>query len=193
MSEPKGWKKERSRCWNLLLYPDDPTHADALDKIQTSGEYQFVGCCHNLDSDENGELKKEHFHLILSFENARENYSLARELGIEVNYIQKTKSWNDSARYLLHFGCEDKFQYTPDTLVGTSTLIDKVKKLLDTRTESESILGLLDWIDEQQRRISTSELNRQALKQGVWAAYRRAGLVLMRSLDEHNLLYTPTN
>lgn len=177
------WKKERSRLWNVLLYPEDETHADALDKIR-SGGYEYVMALHNLDSDENGELKKEHYHVILRFENAVYNASVCRDLGIQINYLQKTKSWKDSAAYLLHFGTEEKYQYPTETLEGT--LVDQVLKVMQGKNEKDGLLALMDWIDDQPGHITTAQLNREACKRDLWDVARRSGVFLLRTLDEHN-------
>lgn len=178
------WKKERSRLWNVLLYPDDPTHADALDKIR-SGDYEYVMVLHNCDTNpETGELKKEHYHVILRFTNAVYNAALCKDLGIEINYLQKTKSWKDSAVYLLHFGKEDKYQYPADALEGT--LVDQVLKIMSGKNEKDGILALMDWIDEQPGFISTAQLNREACRRDLWDVCRRSGVFLLRTLDEHN-------
>lgn len=111
------WKKERSRLWNVLLYPDDESHVTALSFIRAT--YHYVAICHDKDvCPETGELKKPHYHVIIKFCQARWNSSIADELGITPNYMQKTGSWDNSARYLLHDGVDEKYQYDKSELEG---------------------------------------------------------------------------
>ena len=125
-------EKKRSRSWNFVLYPDDPSHATALDFIRSN--YQYVLICHDKDVDADGNLKKAHYHVIVKFTQARWNSSVADELGITPNYMQPTGSWDNSARYLLHDGCNDKYQYESNELTGP--LAPSVIRLLQNDDEN---------------------------------------------------------
>ena len=92
-------KKFRSCNFNLILYPsEDETHRNALEIIEKNYDYAMI--CHNLDTDDNGELLKEHYHIVIRFKNAKWNTALSEELGITENYIEESRSLKRSLLYL---------------------------------------------------------------------------------------------
>ena len=50
-------QKFRDRKFVLVLYPEDPTHSAAIEKMK-SGGYNFAAILHDKDTLETGELKK---------------------------------------------------------------------------------------------------------------------------------------
>ena len=83
--------KYRARVHMILLYPDNVEHRDAFQKIAKS--YDYAGIIHDKDTwteeDEKknpehkqGELKKEHIHIVLRTPNATWNTALCKELGM---------------------------------------------------------------------------------------------------------------
>jgi len=65
--------KFRDRKFVAVLYPEDPTHAEAIEKLKQGG-YNFAAILHDKDvyedGDHQGELKKPHWHIVLRFKNA---------------------------------------------------------------------------------------------------------------------------
>lgn len=103
-------QKFRDRKFVMVLYPEDPTHAAAMEKLK-SGGYNFAAIKHDKDVTENGEKKKDHWHVVVRFKNAVWNTSIAKDLGITPNYLEACKDVDSALLYLVHFGNEDKFQY----------------------------------------------------------------------------------
>lgn len=176
--------KLRSRLWNVLLYLDDPSHVFAMELIRAN--FNYVAILHDKDSDENGELKKPHLHVILKFTQARWNTALADELGIKLNYMEKTGSWDSSARYLLHDGCDDKFQYDASELEGP--LVPAVMKLLANDDENIRLMKILDLMNGEGF-LTLTQFTRMCCEAGLYADWRRMGYLGVRILDEHNLIY----
>ena len=95
-------EKFRDRKFCLLLYPlEDESHKNAIDVIKRSYDYAMI--THDSDLDEVGNLKKTHTHLVIRFNNPVWNSALAKDLGIEINYIQKCRSLERSLLYLVHY------------------------------------------------------------------------------------------
>lgn len=172
----------KSRNFNLLLYPDDPNHMEALRYI--SSNFQYVGCLHDKDLDDNGALKKPHYHIILRFCENRWRSALANELGIAENYLQKTGRFSASAQYLLHAGCEDKHLYDRSELIGP--LADTVCNLLDRKDENARVVAMLDLL-ETCGYLSPSQASRLFAVNGYFFDFRRMGNLGLRILDEHNV------
>lgn len=171
----------KSRNFNLLLYPDDPNHMEALRYI--SSNFQYVGCLHDKDLDDNGALKKPHYHIILRFRENRWCSALANELGITENYLQKTGRFSSSAQYLLHVGCEGKHLYDRSELIGP--LADSVCRIIDGDDENSRILAMLDLI-ETCGHLTPSQAMRLFAVNGYYSDFRRMGNLALRLLDEHN-------
>ena len=155
----------KSRWFNLLLYPDNAEHNLVIMQLQTT-KYMACGICHNCDCYETdteehkaGELKKAHFHFVLRCKNPRYKSGLAKELGIDERFIDVTSSIKGSAKYLLHFGDETKYQYSPDDLVGKLKgdilkRIDNDEKISDT----DYFFMLLDYLDSQDKVLTPRDV-----------------------------------
>ena len=70
----------KSRSFCILLYPDCSAHMDALNFIRQN--YSYAAILHDKDLDDNGELKKPHFHVVIRFPNPRYVYSVIKQLNI---------------------------------------------------------------------------------------------------------------
>ena len=75
---------------------------------------------HNKDILESGEPKKEHYRVVIHFKSARYKKAVAKELGIEENYITGC-DLKAQPRYLIHIDDKDKdkYQYEIDEVEGT--------------------------------------------------------------------------
>lgn len=114
--------ENKSRSFAMVLYPyEDYTHSIAIQKIFELYDYAYIE--HNEDTyDEDGEehkkgdKKKEHAHIVLKFENARHKSKIAKEIGIEENYIQKS-NFVAYTRYLIHKDDPTKYQYDKKNII----------------------------------------------------------------------------
>lgn len=114
--------KERINCFQLVLYKDSDTldYSKIIERIKSNEFYscKYYSCCHNKDTDKNGEIKKEHYHVVIKLDNAIsiENIlkSLSNEQNIQsaiANNLSIIKSFKGSIRYLIHYDNKDKYQY----------------------------------------------------------------------------------
>lgn len=173
----------KSRLWNVLLYPDDPTMVTALDYIRKN--LDFVGVLHDKDVDDNDHVKKAHYHIILKFPQARYASAIAKELNIKDNYLEKTGSWTRSAVYLLHLNDDTKYQYKPDELFGP--LAPDVHKLYHQRQdEGARVCELIELFESVEFVLTYTLAVRLACKNGLYAEFRRMGYGVKFILDEHN-------
>lgn len=187
--KPKDREKGRDRSFNLCLYPDNPEHKEVIDLLSNpNGEYRAVGCCHDMDvytsGEHKGEFKKPHFHFIVKFKNPHYISGVATEFAIDKQYIQFTDGWNNSARYLLHWGTPDKYQYDPSDLVGT--LKSEVLKLIDDTTDDTKLSEITKYINSYVGIISYANLWDYVLKQGYTSVYRRFYSIFTDIVGEHN-------
>lgn len=181
----------RSRNWNILLYKDDPTHWSALAQIM-DGSYSFCGILHDRDfwidgeSDVHsaGELKKEHYHIVLTFPNARYRSAVANELGIKENYIEACQNRSASIMYLIHDGYPDKVQYDKSEVFGP--LKNLLDKLMRENNENARVLALLKLIDDCPGELNLRKLIVLACENELYGDLRRMGSWVKDLIDMHN-------
>lgn len=190
----KKEKKERSRVMRLLLYPDNPAHKLAIMELQ-SNNYYAVGILHNRDVYEEdsethkaGELKKEHFHFVVKFSNARYVSGVAKSLEIEERFVIPWDSFKTACEYLIHLNEPEKYQYSLDNLVGQA--VPEVKKLLTINKPYELRLAeIFDYIEHKSGIITTADLVRFCIETDNVSALHGSGWIIRDLRDEHNAQY----
>lgn len=184
MSDPK---KFRDRKFCAVLYPEDPTHAACIEKLK-SGGYNFAAILHDKDvyedGDHKGELKKAHWHIVMRFKNAVWNTALAKELGIEPNYLEECRNVDASLCYLVHYGNDEKFQYDYENVFGPLRL--RLATLLTDTDEGTRALNIVDIIDNSPGMIGYTELIRKCVAAGLYSDLRRMGTFAVGLMREHN-------
>lgn len=188
MSTPDRY---RDRKFCAVLYPEDPTHAEAIEKLK-SGGYNFAAILHNEDiyedGEHKGEKKKPHWHVVVKFPNAVWDTKLAKDLGIERNYLEKCKNLDAALLYLVHYGYEDtKYQYDVSEVFGPLHM--KLVSLLNDTDESTRAMNLYQMIDEINGPVSYTEIYIKACKAGMFSDFRRIGSGIGFLIREHNEAY----
>ena len=145
----------RSRTIALELYPEDETHVKKLEFIKEHYTYAYI--LHNKDiweedvQDEQtkviihhkGEPKKEHWHVMLIFQNARSTDKIAKEL--ELNHVE-TCNFYAYARYLIHLDQPTKYQYDPKEIITNCQMRIQNTLEKEIRAEEQDAKILLDMI-----------------------------------------------
>lgn len=132
----------RVRNVGIILYPEDNTHMLALEYIKHHCD-NYIYILHNRDLNENNEIKKEHYHVILHFPNARNLTTLSRQLGVKENLFYRINSLNGQLRYLIHYDDDDKTRYDIDEVKGTLYMLSKFKKAFRGSQDEESDVCLI--------------------------------------------------
>lgn len=172
----------RDRKFCVILYPDDSTHMTAFEKIKESFDCAYI--LHDSDTLDTGVLKKPHYHVVFTFPNPRYLSSVAEDLGIPENYIERCLKLNSALRYLIHADNPDKYQYSLESVGGT--LKAKLEKLISDVSEESQILQLIDFLDSQTCRVSYRDLLVYACQNGFYSTFRRLGYGMKLLLDDHN-------
>lgn len=185
-------EKTKKRNWTMLLYPDDPSHVEAMATLEKGG-YKYVAILHDQDTwqdgeSENhvaGETKKEHWHVVLKFPQARYNTAVAKELGIKENYMEPCANFDNACLYLVHANAEEKHQYDPTSLFGN--LVSYVNKLLLDDDEGSRVLEIVKTIDATPGRALYRDILVWSCKNGLYGEFRRLGSGVKWLIDEHNM------
>lgn len=192
-------EKYRSRVHCLLLYPEDKTHFQAIEKIRQSYDYALI--MHDRDyftaDDEKanpehkeGQFKKAHYHVVLRFQQAVWSSAICKDLGIEHNYIEICKKFDSALQYLIHFNDSNKAEYSVDEVEGTlkKRLIESINKL--EKTEGEKVSELIDYIDRFDGKLSIRAFSQYCAVNGYWSEFRRSATIFIKIIDEHNHFFT---
>lgn len=173
----------RDRKFCLVLYPEDETHVACIQLLSLGG-YNFAAILHDKDTDDDGNVKKAHWHIVLRFKNAVWNTSVAKELGIASNYMQKCNSLDGALLYLVHYGIEDKYQYDLEAVTGSLAI--RLASLLSDTDESTRALNIYDIIRNSPGIVTYTEVFEKACKSGLYGDFRRMGSGVMWLINDHN-------
>ena len=173
----------RDRKFCVILYPDDASHMEAFEKIKESFDCAYI--LHDFDTLDTGELKKAHYHVVFTFPNPRYLSSVADDLGISENYIERCIKLNSSLRYLIHADNPDKYQYSLDAVGGS--LKDRLRKLVCVVSEEQQVLSLIKYLDDTDGFVSYRNFLIYACENGLYSSFRRLGCGVKFLLDEKNL------
>ena len=188
-------EKYRARVHMLMLYADNDSHVEAIEKISKS--YDYAACYHDRDvwtkEDEKkdpkhkaGELKKPHYHFVLRTSNATWNTALCKELGIEERFCEQVRSVDNSLQYLIHYNDPDKFKYDIGEVFGSlkTKLVESINKA--EKSEGEKVVELLEFIKNYDGRLTITEFASYCAKNGYWSEFRRSGSIFVKIIEEKN-------
>ena len=176
----------RSRRFCILLYPDNKEHKTVIENIKNMYDYAII--LHDKDWDDNGELKKEHYHAIIQTKNAIWNTALSIKIGIELNLIQNCRNFDLALNYLIHFNDDSKFQYDIANVDGT--LKSKLEKqiLNDDVSEDDKIAIFIDYLNNTND-YTLKSLIQFACTNGYYDVFRRSGIIFIKLLEEYRQMH----
>ena len=110
-------KNVKKRNWAFILYPESaPKNWKEI--LTQTGLQCAISPLHNLDiNSETGELKKEHYHIILCFSGPT-SYNVVKDITDSLNCpvpqpLQQVKGYY---RYLTHLDNPEKYQYNSNDI-----------------------------------------------------------------------------
>lgn len=181
----------RSRYFGTILYPEDPHFSEKLEAV-TSQEYLMV--LHDRDVDDDGNPKKEHYHVVIQFEDAKTVSSVAKKLGCSENQIQvftkqKGKDVDGYIKYMTHVNEPDKALYHVSDFVGSSNLLKRAQKAFSSSVEKLTTEDYLCMICEKimsRECKSIHELTAYCKDNGCLAVLARNWYFLKSLIEEQN-------
>lgn len=142
-------KGQRARAWTCVVYPES-----APENWQDILRDQLVECLisplHDKDVEPTGEIKKPHYHVVLSFKNPT-SFEKAKEVFAEINGVVpparecKVKDFKQMARYLCHLDQPNKHRYSVDDVVSIGA-IDYPSLVMSGADEDEILDMIFDFI-----------------------------------------------
>lgn len=137
--------EKRYRNFIILLYEDSTSYNFEEVLFDLKGSFKnYAYIKHKPETSE----KKEHYHFILSLDNARTISSLAKRVGVAPNYFQPIKSLRASCRYLTHIDTEDKNKYNLSDVVVSNSFMRKFYGAYDDlKTEGDVIDDIYNYVE----------------------------------------------
>lgn len=105
-----------ARNWWFILYPESAP-ADWVELLQSRAIPFAVSPLHDQCFDENGNIKKPHYHIILTYDGPT-TYNHVLELTRSLNQPipLRVESISGAYAYLTHANAPEKYQYNPDDI-----------------------------------------------------------------------------
>lgn len=116
LKQAKKSSGKKARYWGTIIYPDNENlRPDYIDIIKQSGVPCIISPIHDLDVDQDGVIKKPHYHAVFVYENQK-SFAQMQDFfnswgGVGAEVIQQISSY---IPYLWHGNDKDKAQYNPD-------------------------------------------------------------------------------
>lgn len=173
--------KNRNRHWTLVLYPqEDETHKNALEYIEKT--YEYAKIIHDKDVDEQGEIIKEHTHVVMTTgNNPRWRSAVAEELGISLSKIEGCNQ-TKQLLYLIHKENPDKWQYKIDEVEGN--LKNKLVELLEKdKTDTENANKLVNYIMKTPN-VNIINLTVYAIENGIYNTLKKSSYLFNKIIEE---------
>lgn len=173
---PEEYGALTDRKFTAIIYPDATNYTVPCDMIlenilPNSGYFpQWFYIKHDRDKNEDGTLKKVHYHIIVTKTNPATIKTVAKQLGIPQNYIQRVQNFKSMVAYLTHDEQQDKIQYSKDEIITNCSEI--VNKAYSVDTDADMGREIIDYIINN-RITSITDLSVWAANSGYYSAYRR--------------------
>lgn len=153
---------KRARAWTAVVYPES-----APENWQEILADQLVECLisplHDKDVEPTGEVKKAHYHVVLSFKNPC-SFDKAKEVFQAINAVVppesqcKVKDFKQMARYLCHLDQPNKHRYDVSDVVSigaidyaafvmTAADEDEVLDEIENFIRSHNIISFISFTD----------------------------------------------
>lgn len=137
--------------WTAIIYPDCNSYAngrsaeDILSIVRGFGWQEWYYILHDKDIKADGTPKKPHYHIVIKTAPTKLS-TVARQLGIPMNYVQRVKSWKKMLQYLIHDEVDDKAKYLVENVVCSDE--KQYLRCFDTNSEDEEAQKILQYIVE---------------------------------------------
>lgn len=157
--------------FNPYLESDNHSAAEVIKLLKSDlwTKNQIAYILHDKDVDDNGLLKKPHYHILVKFSDRRQINAISKKYKCPENLIRWKCDFKGSVRYLVHADDPDKFQYSWDDVTANFDLSDYSE---DNNLDE---VGGLNLIIDFYRRNNPNlyQLFKYASKNGLYSQYRR--------------------
>ena len=111
-------ENKRGRNWTVVVYPKSAPRdwRSVLDELHIAW---IESPLHDKDVNPDGEVKKPHWHILLTFE-GNKSYQQVKEIADKLNapIPQRVESARGMVRYMIHMDNPEKYQYSKSKIIG---------------------------------------------------------------------------
>jgi hypothetical protein len=162
----KHMKRKQTRDWHLVIMKETENGTIDIKELEKAiniyCSYYFI-ILHEKDTNEHGEVKKPHFHIVMKTRKRITLGGLLRDLSellkIDKTVISARETINEiaSIRYLLHLDYQDKHQYAPYEILTKRH--DILKTALDGKEIAQELTAqlLIEIIKENKNKLKIME------------------------------------
>lgn len=170
---------KKGRNFQGVLYPDSESYdcGEVLQKLSDFPEYVYI--LHDMDVDENGELKKPHYHWLISNGVPTTLSAIVGRLDVPSNSVEFCRSFRAFLLYMIHANAPEKHQYSMEDLQG-----EFKRSLLTGDQERALVSSCLAKIQAGEIR-SIQGLAAFAAQADDWPSFRRNYSILKDLLHEY--------
>lgn len=170
-------RKSRNFC--TVLYPESDIDLNTMKLIKE--QYDYACILHNKDVDENGAIKKPHFHFVIKTQSPCYISTLSNHIQLNENRIEWCRNLTGAIRYLIHIDDPDKYQYSADEIEAN---FDFSKYFSMSLSAEEQAKVLTEFILNSNP--TYTELLLFAIGNGCYSEFRR-GSYMYRQIVMENL------
>lgn len=165
-------KRKKLRKIGMILYKESCDIEECLNTLQKSyvvQKYAYIE--HNKDVDENGELKKSHYHLYLYFPKQQDVAPIMKIFN--VNHIEAIQDEDATIRYFIHKNNPEKYQYEIDD-IKTNFDIRKCFTIGKDENEEQEVMDLLKILNyiESDKYTNMNDLLKWVLGEKIYCNLR---------------------
>ena len=177
-------EREMDRKFTAILYPDSEEYDynEVIDKLTGWGYDEWAYIVHDRDKKDDGSPKKAHVHVILKKSTPTALGTIARQLGIPANYVQRVRNWKRMVLYMTHDEQDDKVKYEMEEMISSDP--KKFESYFKDEDESEQARRILDYITESGCR-SYIQLLDWCVYNGLYATCRRNASMWSNCIKEN--------
>lgn len=174
-------KLDRKFCG--VVYPGATNYDCSEVLAKLAGAFvSWAYILHDMDVDENGEVKKAHYHWVGKLDNPTSPSAVAGKLGIPVNDVCFCKSWKAQVRYLVHADDPEKYPYQMDSVTANFD----AAAFVSNDGERDKASAIFNVIVERNI-TSVTELTKWCLDNDCWSEYRRAFAIWSAVMNERRI------
>lgn len=184
---------KRFRNYVGIGYPESLKNG-WIDILENTHIKTLISPLHDKDFDENGELKKPHYHIILIFEN-KKSFKQVQEIFNAINAFQKIEavhSLKGQARYLCHLDNAKKHKYDINDVKALNGV--NFLKLIETdEIKLEIISSMINFIEKNNFVFFSDFLKYCSENNKIWfkSLCENSGWIILkylqsRSFKDHN-------
>lgn len=174
-----------SKNYSVVCYSESCNIQESLEELILRGNCKaYAYILHDKDIDSNGNIKKPHYHLYLSFIN-RQNDAILRKI-FHTEIIETCLNPSGYLMYMTHYGT-DKHQYAPNQIKSFNLDVEQylANCICIGSTELDILKNIIFYINENNVNKISDVLN-YVLEYGFFAVFKSNYAIIRDIIKEKN-------